>query len=75
MNAWSTELGRLQTEATRWGSATSLLLRAAEPAGQRPPSVAQYMAATGKTAYFKDHLEELATIKSGGGHASSPTSG
>ncbi len=64
VNAWSTELGRLQTEATRWGTATSFLRRSASPLASAT-QVGFHMAATGKTAYFKDHLEELANVQSG----------
>jgi zinc protease len=64
VNAWSTELGRVQTEATRWSTATSFLRRAASPLGSAT-QIGFHMAATGRTAYFKDHLEELAKLQSG----------
>ncbi len=62
VNAWSTDLGRAVTEASRWGSATSMVLGAADPAG-RAVQLAEYMIATGRNQYFKDNFDELAAIK------------
>jgi zinc protease len=62
VNAWATDLGRLQTETTRWSTATSFLRRSASPLASAT-QIGSYMAGTGKTAYFKDNLEQLAAIQ------------
>ncbi len=64
VNAWITELGTLQTESSRWGAATNLLLQTASPEGLAT-ELAVYASNTGQTAYFKNTLEELAAIKPG----------
>jgi zinc protease len=62
VDAWTTELGPLQTEGSRWSAATGLLFGAASPIG-KGMQVAEYMGATGKTSFFKDRFEELAQVK------------
>ncbi|HEY0706190.1 MAG TPA: insulinase family protein [Polyangia bacterium] len=62
VNAWTTELSRLLTEAVRWNTATSLLLASGDPSSAAQ-ALASYAAATGKTKYFNDSLENLAAIK------------
>jgi zinc protease len=64
VNAWTTEQGRVQTEAGRWFSATQNLLASADPVGSAI-GLASYAATTGKTAMFNDEFEELATLKDG----------
>lgn len=64
VHAWTTELGPLQTEATRWGSATSLLLRLGNATGIAT-AVAEHMLQTGRSRHFSDTLEELLAVKSG----------
>ena len=64
VHAWSTDLGRLQTEASRWGSATELFLSAADPVG-KAVSLAEYLGATGETHYFQKNFQELGAIKTG----------
>jgi zinc protease len=64
VNAWSAEMGRAMTEATRWGTATSLLRRSANPLSNAT-EIGFYMASTGRTTFFQDHLEELAKIQPG----------
>jgi zinc protease len=59
----SVRVDKMSTESMRWASATSLLLRAAEPLSTAA-DLSEYMAATGKHSYFKEQLEELAHIKS-----------
>jgi zinc protease len=63
VNAWTTELGRLQTESVRWGAATDTLLLSANPV-RSAEDLAEYAATTGKTSRFNDKLEELAAVKS-----------
>jgi zinc protease len=62
VNAWTTEFGRVQTEAVRWQSATGVLLRSANPVSSAI-ALAEYAAASGKTSLFRDQLEELAAVK------------
>jgi zinc protease len=62
MHAWTTEYDKLQTEGNRWSAATGLLRWASDPLSTAA-ALSEYMAATGKPAYFKDHLDELATIR------------
>jgi zinc protease len=64
INAWTTENGRLQTEAGRWFTATDNLLASADPVGSAI-GLAEYAATTGKTAMFNDQFEELAALKDG----------
>jgi zinc protease len=64
VNAWSAEMSRAMTEVTRWGTATNLLRSSASPISNAT-EIGRYMAATGRTSYFKDHLEELAKIQPG----------
>ncbi len=62
VNAWTTELGRLDVEVTRWFAATDLLLAVAEPF-DKAVSLVQHLGATGHPAFFKDSLEGLAAVK------------
>ena len=55
---------KMSTEANRWYTAVSLLLRAAEPL-PTAAEVSEYMSATGKPSYFSEQLKELADIKAG----------
>jgi zinc protease len=62
VNAWTTDLGRVQTESGRWRTATQRLLASADPVSSAI-ALARYAATTGKTALFNDEFEELAALK------------
>ncbi len=64
VNSWTTELGSLLTEAVRWNAATGLLLETADPVGTST-SLAIHLAATGRTRYFADSLDDLAKVRAG----------
>jgi zinc protease len=60
--AWGSS--QQETTGNRWGAAASLLRQAAEPLFTAE-ELAQYMAATGRHNYFKEHFDELLALKSG----------
>ncbi len=62
--AWTTDLGRVQTEQTRWFGATDLLLSIGDPVDSAL-SLAVYAAATGKHTYYSEQFEEIAKLKAG----------
>jgi zinc protease len=64
VHTWTTELGKAQTEATRWFTATGMLLDTANPVGMTV-GLAMHFAATGRTSFFKDSLDELAKVQAG----------
>jgi zinc protease len=64
VHTWTTELGHLDTEITRWTTATDLLLETADLVS-KAEAIAVNMANTGKPAYFKETLEEVAKVKPG----------
>jgi len=60
--AWGSS--QTETSVNRWFAGASLLRRAAEPLFTAE-ELAEYMAATGRHNYFKEHFEELLGLKSG----------
>jgi zinc protease len=62
VNAWTTEFGRSQVEATRWASAIGLLQQTSQMSSYAQ-STAQHLAATGSTQYFKDTFDDLLKIQ------------
>lgn len=62
VHTWTTELGRLLTEAVRWSAATSLLLLTSDPVASAM-GLAQHMAAMGSLRFFTDSFEALARVR------------
>lgn len=63
VHSWTTELGKLQTEAVRWSAATGLLLLADDPI-TKATGLSEHMTATGESSFFKSQFEDLAALKS-----------
>jgi zinc protease len=64
VKAWTTELGTAMTEFLRWGEATSMMLGTSD-LENNAVGLAQHLATTGRSSFFKDEFEDLAKVETG----------
>jgi zinc protease len=64
VETWSNDLSGMMVRLGKWGVATDILRASADPV-QSALSVAEYLATTGQTRYYKQTLEGLAALRPG----------